>query len=177
MNTFILSLVLLTSAIIAPEETPKGQSAAAAKAPKFRRIGQIFIIGNEFTKDDVILKPLGLLPGAPLYYYELALAQRRLAKLGIFKPGSVEVTAEDDPNNPDSEYKNVFVRVEETSTGSISLIPTVSCRGTPVFSLVWEERNFDPFRFPISWDDLMEGGAFRGGGQLFRLELLQIPVW
>jgi hypothetical protein len=47
----------------------------------------------------------------------------------------------------------------------------------PVISVVWEERNFDPSRLPVSMDDLMGGGAFRGAGHMFRLELLQVALW
>jgi outer membrane protein insertion porin family len=32
------------------------------------------------------------------------------------------------------------------------------------------ERNFDILRWPTSWDDVMEGRAFRGAGQEFRIE-------
>ena len=37
-------------------------------------------------------------------------------------------------------------------------------------SIVLNERNFDFERVPESFDDLLSGHAFRGGGQEFRLE-------
>ena len=37
-------------------------------------------------------------------------------------------------------------------------------------NIVIDERNFDLFRVPRSWQDVGNGQAFRGGGQGFRLE-------
>jgi len=37
-------------------------------------------------------------------------------------------------------------------------------------SVVLNERNFDILNFPTSWEDIVSGRAFRGGGQEFRLE-------
>ena len=39
-----------------------------------------------------------------------------------------------------------------------------------VGSFVWDERNFDLFRPPATFADIIEGKAWRGGGQRFRLE-------
>ena len=39
-----------------------------------------------------------------------------------------------------------------------------------VGNFVWDESNFDLFRPPTSWSDVLEGRAWRGGGQRFRLE-------
>ncbi len=37
-------------------------------------------------------------------------------------------------------------------------------------SIVLNEKNFDIFRLPTSWEDLFSGSAFRGGGQELRIE-------
>jgi outer membrane protein insertion porin family len=39
-------------------------------------------------------------------------------------------------------------------------------------SIIFNERNFDITRWPVSFDDLISGGAFRGAGQEFRVELV-----
>ncbi len=83
------------------------------------RVGQVFIVGNLRTQDHVILNQVPEFPGQLLTYPDLRAAKRNLERLGIFKPGSVDVTAQDDPNNPDSEYKNIFVNLEEDNTGSL----------------------------------------------------------
>jgi outer membrane protein assembly factor BamA len=154
---------------------------AAGKAPQ-PKVGYIYIVGNEVTKQDVILKqlPRGLSPGQPLRRADLALAQRNLANLGIFETNSdkgVRPTVEVlDPLGED-EYKDVLIRVQETSTCRLRRMIGVNDRGELVASLVFEERNFDPFRLPTSWDDVESGRAFRGAGITLRLELVQVPVF
>jgi outer membrane protein assembly factor BamA len=172
MKIQIISLALFLSTAFS---CSKAVAQAAGKAPQ-PRVGQVFIIGNEFTRQSVILDQVQVYPGEILNDRELSESQKKLERLGIFKPGSVTVTAEDDPVNPNSEYKNVFVRIEEMNTRRVRWMSGVSAQGEPVASLVWEERNFDPFRLPFSKDDLMSGNAFRGGGQLFRLDLIQFPL-
>ena len=134
------------------------------------RVGQVFIVGNERTQDHVILRQVPEFPGQILSYPDLRLATRNLERLGIFKPGSVDVTAQDDPNNPDSEYKNIFVKVEEDNTGSLLFGVGVNSDAGLTGSIVLNERNFDITRVPTSFDDLLSGNAFRGAGQEFRIE-------
>src|SRR5262249_27841449 len=80
------------------------------------------------------------------------------------------VTVVDDPLNPNSEYKNVLVNVKETYTGAFMLGLGVNSDAGLVGQIVLNERNFDLFRPPLSIQDILEGKAFRGGGQEFRLE-------
>ncbi len=134
------------------------------------RVGQVFIVGNERTRYNVVLRQVPFYPGQILSYPDLAVAQHDLERLGIFKPGSVSVTAVDDPNNPDSEYKDVFVHVEEDNTGSLLFGVGVNSDAGLTGSIVLNERNFDITRVPTSIDDLLSGNAFRGAGQEFRIE-------
>jgi outer membrane protein assembly factor BamA len=134
------------------------------------RVGQVFVVGNERTRQNVILRQVQEYPGQILSYPDMLVSQHNLERLGIFKPGSVSVTAEDDPTNPDSEYKNVFVNVEEDNTGSLLFGVGVNSDAGLTGSIVLNERNFDITRFPTSFDDLLSGNAFRGAGQEFRLE-------
>jgi outer membrane protein insertion porin family len=134
------------------------------------RVGQVFVVGNVRTQDHVILNQVPEYPGQLLTFPDLRVAKRNLERLGIFKPGSVEVTAQDDPNNPDSEYKNIFVNLEEDNTGSLLFGVGVNSDAGLTGSVVLNERNFDITRLPTSFDDLLSGNAFRGAGQEFRLE-------
>ncbi len=119
---------------------------------------------------NVILRQVPFYPGQVLSFPDLGVAQHNLERLGIFKPGSVQVTAEDDPNNPDSEYKNILVQTEEDNTGSLLFGVGVNSDAGLTGSIVLNERNFDITRLPTSIDDLLSGDAFRGAGQEFRLE-------
>ena len=134
------------------------------------RVGQVFVVGNERTRQNVVLRQVPLYPGQVLSYPDLRVAAHQLERLGIFKPGSVSVTAEDDPTNPDSEYKNVFVNLEEDNTGSLLFGVGVNSDAGLTGSIVLNERNFDITRLPTSFDDLLSGNAFRGAGQEFRIE-------
>ena len=172
MKRLAVGLALAFSAAVCSGQDPE-QPAATAPPP---RIGQIFIVGNEFTRQDVILDAVNVYPGQVLNKADLRAAEKNLERLNIFKPGGVEIKAIDDPANPESEYKDVLITIEETPTARWRLMTGVTSGGEPVVSVVWEERNFDPFRWPTSVEDLKGGGAFRGGGKLLRLELLQVPV-
>jgi outer membrane protein assembly complex protein YaeT len=133
------------------------------------RVGRVIIEGNEVTQDRVILNQLDLRPGQILQYPRLEDARMRLARLGIFdaeNPPTVEVLQ----NELDGTYKDVRVRVQETRTGQFMVGVGVNSDAGLNGSIVLNERNFDLFRFPTSWDDFRYGRAFRGAGQELRLE-------
>ena len=140
------------------------------------RVGQVFVIGNTRTKINVILRQVGLYPGQVLTYPDLRVAERNLARLGIFKPagpdgtGGPKVTVLDNPNDPTSEYKDILVTVEEANTGSLMFGVGVNSDAGLTGSIVLNERNFDITRPPTSVDDLLSGDALRGAGQELRVE-------
>lgn len=133
------------------------------------KVGRVIIIGNDVTKDRVIRRVLGLLPGQTLRYPELRAAERDLARLNIF-----EVSPESKPTitvlESDSEYKDILVQVKETTTGSLLFGAGFNSDAGLVGSVVLNERNFDIFKFPRSFSEIFEGKAFRGAGQELRVE-------
>jgi outer membrane protein assembly complex protein YaeT len=138
-------------------------------------VGQIFIIGNERTRQNVILRQVPLYPGQLLSYPELRTAERNLARLGIFEvspDGAARptVTAVDNPQNPDSPYKDIQITVQEANTGSLLFGVGVNSDAGLTGSIVFNERNFDITRLPTSLDDILNGTAFRGAGQELRIE-------
>ncbi len=135
------------------------------------RVGRIIIEGNTVTDQRVILNQLNLFPGQILQYPQLEIARNNLMRLGIFDqedPPTVEVL----PQDNDSPFKDIRVRVKETRTGMVALTANVNSNAGLNGSLVVNQRNFDLFRPPTSWDDLLAGRAFRGGGQELRLEAM-----
>lgn len=133
------------------------------------RVGNVRIVGNEITRDNVILRQLDLYPGQILQFPKLEEARVRLARLGIFDPQNPpEVLAI--PNELDSDFQDVEVRVRETKTGQFMVGGGVNSNAGLNGSIILNESNFDLFRFPTSWDDFRMGRAFRGAGQQFRLE-------
>lgn len=67
-------------------------------------------------------------------------------------------------------YISPEIYVTETQTGRVMFGVGVNSNAGLVGSAVLEENNFDLFRPPTSMQDVIDGTAFRGGGQQFRLE-------
>ena len=86
-----------------------------------------------------------------------------------------------DPILEGSPYRNQFqavppgwidinVNAAEGRTGRLMFGAGVNSDAGLVGSFVWDESNFDLFRPPTSFADIIEGRAWRGGGQRFRAE-------
>lgn len=137
------------------------------------RVGQIFIVGNTRTKQNVIMRQVPLYPGQILTYPELRVAERNLQRLNIFanSPDGATKTsvAVLDPDSPNM-FKDVLITVQEDNTGSLLFGVGVNSDAGLTGSIVLNERNFDITRLPTSVDDFLSGNAFRGAGQEFRME-------
>jgi outer membrane protein insertion porin family len=137
------------------------------------KVGQVIVSGNEVTRDNVILRQVPLYPGQPLTYPDIRVAERNLAKLGIFETNAstgVRPTVSVIDPESDTEFKDILVQVQEQPTGSLIFGVGVNSDAGLTGSIVLNERNFDITRWPTSFEDLLSGHAFRGGGQEFRLE-------
>jgi outer membrane protein insertion porin family len=139
------------------------------------RVGQVFIVGNTRTRQNIILRQVQLYPGQPLEYPAMRQAEKNLTRLGIFESSP---DGGQKPNvyvlNPesDSDFKDIMVEVKEANTGSLMFGVGVNSDAGLTGSIVLNERNFDITRLPTSVDDLLSGDAFRGAGQEFRLEAM-----
>lgn len=137
------------------------------------RVGEVKIIGNDVTRENVIRRQVPLFPGQVLTYPDIQAAEANLARLGIFetdpekgeRPQVIIVDPEGD--NP---VKDILVKVQEAPTGSFLLGVGVNSDAGLSGSVVLNEKNFDITHVPTSLDELLSGRAFRGGGQEFRLE-------
>jgi outer membrane protein insertion porin family len=137
------------------------------------RVGQIFIVGNDVTRQNVILRQIPLYPGQLLTYPDLRRAEANLKRLGIFEVNQekgIEPRVEVLDPESDNPTKDLLVTVQETHTGSLLFGLGVNSDAGLTGSIVLNERNFDITRWPTSWDDLLSGQAFRGAGQEFRIE-------
>lgn len=67
-------------------------------------------------------------------------------------------------------FVDVNVDVTEGRTGRLMFGVGVNSNAGVVGSIVLQEDNFDILRPPTSWADIVNGTAWRGGGQSFRLE-------
>jgi outer membrane protein assembly complex protein YaeT len=137
------------------------------------RVGTIYVVGNESTRDNVPRRYLGnLLPGQILSYPDIRIAEANLARSGLFaaNPETGERPTIEVVDNPNSIFKDLIVRVRETTTGSVMLGAGVSSNAGLVGQVVINEKNFDIFNWPTSFEELFTLKAFRGGGQEFRIE-------
>ncbi len=153
---------------------PRGQ--APPRRPD--RVGEIKIVGNTFTRRRVILNEIrGILePGQVLDYGRIEEARMMLMRRGIFDRENAP-TIEVDNSNPDSEWKDVLIRVQETQTGQAGLQVGVNSNAGVQGTVTVNQQNFDLGRFPTSFDDLFSGRAFRGNGQELRLTAMPGQVF
>ncbi len=66
----------------------------------------------------------------------------------------------------------VRISPEETQTGRLMFGVGVNSDAGLVGNITLDEQNFDWTKVPTSWEDIIEGRAFRGAGERFRLELV-----
>ena len=69
-------------------------------------------------------------------------------------------------------YADLDIYLSETNTGRINIGGAYNSDSGLVGQFVIDERNFDITRFPRSFRDIVDGVAWRGGGQNFRMELV-----
>jgi len=72
---------------------------------------------------------------------------------------------------PGRSFADINVGVQEAPTGRILLGVGATSFGGLSGNLIIHERNFDLFNVPRSFRELVNGQAFRGAGQEFRVEL------
>jgi outer membrane protein assembly complex protein YaeT len=131
--------------------------------------GEIKIVGNTVTRDDVIRNQLRFAPGQMLDFNKIRESERNLARLGIFNMANGGPRIFIENAEVPSPYKNVIVQVEEDRTGSLNVGAAVGSDAGVNLQLSLTERNFDILRVPTSWDDFTQGRAFRGGNQQFSM--------
>lgn len=74
------------------------------------------------------------------------------------------------PSPDQPGYVDLIPEVTETQTGRISFGVGVNSDAGFLGNAIVDESNFDITRFPTSFREILNGTAFRGGGQQFRLE-------
>jgi outer membrane protein insertion porin family len=67
---------------------------------------------------------------------------------------------------------DIMVNVQETQTGRLLIGAAVNSEAGLTGQIIIDEKNFDWRRVPTSWDDILNGTAFRGAGQGLRIEAL-----
>lgn len=94
---------------------------------------------------------------------------------GAPQPGRGDAVLEGSPYNNQFQalppgWVDLNVSASEGRTGRLMFGAGVNSDAGIVGSFVWDERNFNLFNPPRSFRDIIDGRAFRGGGQKMRLE-------
>ncbi len=131
------------------------------------KIGMIHVFGNQSTKNNVILRESLLVPGETFDSRKLKATQQRLEAIGYFKNVNVYAVRTADDLGLGDNYRDVYIEVEETSTGNISLFMGFSTTDNVFGGLDLTERNFNIMGIPQVFAGRFS--ALRGGGQYFHM--------
>jgi len=106
------------------------------------RIGLIHIFGNTQTHANVILRESLLIPGDVFDTARLKVTEARLMNMGYFKSVNVYAVRSSDDLTLGENYRDVYIEVEETTTGNVSLFFGLSTADSVFGGLDIAENNF-----------------------------------
>ncbi len=131
------------------------------------RIGMIRIIGNVQTEDRVILRESLLIPGETFDSLKLKVTQARLENIGYFKSVNVYAVRTQDDLSLGDNYRDIYIEVEETQTGNVSLSGGFSSADSVFGALDLQERNFNYRGIGKIGSEGLSG--LRGGGEFLHM--------
>lgn len=131
------------------------------------KVGLVHIFGNVSTKSNVILRESLLVPGETFDSRKLKATQQRLEGIGYFKSVNVYAVRTMDDEEMGDTYRDVYIEVEETTTGNISLFAGFSSVDDVFGGLDLTERNFNLRGLPRALTGRLS--SLRGGGEFFHV--------
>lgn len=127
------------------------------------KIGLIRVFGNIQTNTNVILRESVLEPGKYFDSRRLKATQQRLENIGYFKNVNVYAVKSLDEQCASENYRDVYIEVEETTTGSANLSLGFSSLNDVFGSFELMEKNFN---IKGLGSIISKGpGALRGAGE------------
>ncbi len=129
------------------------------------KVGLIHIFGNSSTNSNVILRESLLVPGETFDSRKLKATQARLEAIGYFKSVNVYAVRTADDDALGDTYRDVYIEVEETTTGNVSLFMGFSSMDDVFGGLDLTERNFNLRGLGKALGGQIS--ALRGGGEFF----------
>lgn len=132
------------------------------------KVGLVHIFGNTSTKNNVILRESLLVPGETFDSRKLNATQRRLEGMGYFKSVNVYAVRSQDEECFGDSHRDVYIEVEETTTGNVSLFMGFSSSDSVFGGLDLTERNFNISGVPKALGGQIS--ALRGGGEFFHMK-------
>jgi outer membrane protein insertion porin family len=131
------------------------------------KVGLIHIFGNVSTKCNVILRESLLVPGETFDSRKLKATQHRLEAIGYFKSVNVYAVRTSEDDHLGDTYRDVYIEVEETTTGNVSLFMGFSSMDDVFGGLDLTERNFNIRGIGKALTGKLS--SFRGGGEYFHV--------
>lgn len=131
------------------------------------RVGLVHIFGNSSTQSNVILRESLLVPGETFDSRKLKATQQRLEAVGYFKSVNVYAVRTADDEALGSNYRDVYIEVEETSTGNVSLFMGFSSTDNVFGGLDLTERNFNLAGIGRALTGKIS--SLRGAGEFFHI--------
>lgn len=127
------------------------------------KIGMVRVFGNVQTQAHVILRESLLVPGETFDGARLKATQQRLENMGYFKSVNVYAVRTQDDQALGVNYRDVYIEVEETTTGNISLFFGFSSADDLFGGLDLSESNFNYKGIPRVFKEGLS--SLRGGGE------------
>lgn len=128
------------------------------------KIGMVRVFGNTQTQAHVILRESLLVPGETFDGAKLKATQARLQNMGYFKSVNVyAVRSQEEQETLGENYRDVYIEVEETTTGNVSLFFGFSSADDVFGGLDLSESNFNYKGIPRVFKDGIS--SLRGGGE------------
>ena len=127
------------------------------------KIGMVRVFGNVQTKTHVILRESLLVPGETFDSAKLKATQARLENIGYFKSVNVYAVRTQDDQGLGENYRDVYIEVEETTTGNVSLFFGFSSADDVFGGLDLSESNFNYRGIPKVFKEGLS--SLRGGGE------------
>jgi outer membrane protein insertion porin family len=127
------------------------------------KIGMVRVFGNTQTEAHVILRESLLVPGETFDSAKLKATQSRLQNIGYFKSVNVYAVRTQDDQAMGENFRDVYIEVEETTTGNISLFFGFSSADDVFGGLDLSESNFNYKGIPRVFKDGLS--SLRGGGE------------
>lgn len=132
------------------------------------KVGLVQVNGNFLTRDKVIRRQIRLEPGRPYNANEVEKSRRKLQRTRLFNDVRFTVL---EPDEVDPEYRDLLVEIKERNTGSLNFGFAVGSDSGLFGEFSYAQNNFDVSDTPESFEELLRGRAFRGGGQRFSMTL------
>lgn len=127
------------------------------------RVGMIKVIGNRWTRRQVILHETLLVPGEVFNLQKLRLTEQRLFNMDYFETVNVYPVRSAPLEGMEGNYRDVIIEVEEKGTGNFGFSAGFSSNESVFLGLTLQEKNFNIAGLASMFGDGIS--TLRGGGE------------